>query len=81
MKKVNLLSRAEMRKVMGGNPPIGGGEGGRCVAYCCPTEGSCSSATGTSTSFSCTSNEDCQSAIISGGGTCSSGFYVAALCK
>jgi hypothetical protein len=27
MKKVNLLSKAEMRKVMGGNPPVGGENG------------------------------------------------------
>jgi hypothetical protein len=32
MKKVNLLSRAEMRNVMGGNPPEGGG--GSCWASC-----------------------------------------------
>jgi hypothetical protein len=30
MKKLNLLSKAEMKTVMGGNPPIGGEEGGRC---------------------------------------------------
>lgn len=37
MKKVNLLSRAEMKKVMGGNEPgtgeIGGEGGGKCL-YC-----------------------------------------------
>ncbi len=83
MKKLNLLSKAEMKKVMGGLAPVdgGGGGGGRCVAYCCPDSGSCSSAVGTSTDLGCTSNEDCQANIIGAGGYCSSGFYVAALCK
>jgi len=35
MKKVNLLSKAEMKKVMGGNPPIGGGD----CDHECPTDG------------------------------------------
>jgi len=80
MKKINLLSRAEMKKVMGGNVPPPEGQG-RCVAYCCPVNASCSHAIGESTGFGCTTNEDCQTAIIDNGGYCSQGYYVAGLCK
>ncbi|TKC07999.1 hypothetical protein FA048_12605 [Pedobacter polaris] len=34
MKKVNLLSKAEMKKVMGGEVPGGGGGGAFCSAKC-----------------------------------------------
>ncbi len=34
MKKVNLLSKAEMKNVLGGNPPEDGGEPGPKIKAC-----------------------------------------------
>ncbi|RZL09248.1 MAG: hypothetical protein EOO89_21865 [Pedobacter sp.] len=84
MKKVKLLSKAEMKKVLGGYVAPGeggGGTGGRCVGYCCPDSGSCSGQTGQTYNYPCTTNEECQDAILAHSGTCASGSYVAALCK
>jgi len=91
MKKLNLnvlsfqkgemLTRSQLKKVLGGNEPttsVGGGGGTRCVFYCCSNSGGCS--TGVSVNMSCTTNEGCQASGASGV-TCSPGLYVAALCK
>ncbi len=44
MKKANLLSKAEMKNVMGGNPPVG--ELGTCTFKCPDELTECTSATG-----------------------------------
>ena len=81
MKKLNLqlgsikemLTKEQMKKITGGY-------GTTCKMYCCPDSGSCASAVAKNYAHTCYSNEGCQSWAISQGATCSSGFYIAALC-
>lgn len=79
---MKMLSKDQMRKIMGGvregEELPGEGGGTRCVYYCCPHDGGdCSM--GVSVTVNCSSNEECQSQNYNNH-QCSIG-YLAALCK
>lgn len=71
------LSKEEMKKVIGGVMD----SGHRCVLYCCPSSGGDCTGPLYTQQMACQTNEDCQAWGVGNGAACSSGYYVAALCK